>query len=413
MLKQIEITNFRSFKDTQIFTMEALPPSSLKEHPEHIIPSDGCGLLKLGSIYGPNGSGKSNLIHALSFFEESFNPHFGFAIHESLDNPFGGSDDKIVSLAYTFINEQYEMKLSFSYSINPKAALAMGIHYLSRDILPCIFVSEKLTFRKIGSDVFQTAYTREKGKIIADELLQEIGIKSFAVTNDQLLVNFIGSQYSTKGEYFRAVASCYAQINSIRRLGDHDIRFLEFTTRKTNCDYLASKLNAILGTNIVNIHFEKGDRGFNLNNLKFDHQSGDKTFTLSFYDESEGTQKLSYIIAGLKDNKNGRIYYADDFDSHLHPVLIQTLLSFLGSQENQNSQFVFNSHDILNMDSKYFRRDEIWFTTLNDDGSTRLYALSDLDGPDGRVIRKDAKYSRGYLEGKYGADPFIAKGLKL
>jgi AAA15 family ATPase/GTPase len=415
MLKQIEIKNFRSFNDTQIFTMEALPPSSLKEHPEHVIPVDGGGMLKLGSIYGPNGSGKSNLIKALSILTEiGANPRDFYFRIRSFDEPFAGSDSKVASLSYTFEDGEYETVLSFSYSVDQKAKAALEErYYLSSSPSPYAILFEKLSFRKVGSDEVVTAYVREKGKIVADELLKEIGIPAFAVTASQLLVNFVAEQYSIPGRFYGAVASCNRQIRSLSRLGDVDFGFYRFASRKTNCEYLAKKLNAILKTNISGIHLDKTKNDYSLAALKFDHKVGEKTFTLSFFDESEGTQKLAAVIAGLKGSKGGRIYYADDFDSHLHPVLIRALLSFFGSEDNPNSQFIFNSHDILNMDAKYFRRDEIWFTTLDEEGSTRLYALSDLTGPDGRVIRKDKRYSKQYLEGHYGADPFVAKGLKL
>lgn len=414
MLKQIEIQNFRSFSMKQTFTMEALPPSAMKEHPEHIIPIDGGGVLKLGSVYGPNGSGKSNLIRALSFFE-AFRPVMGdIALRRSLDNPFLGSGDKVVSLAYTFIDSSFETILSLSYSVNPKAKMLLDNgSYYPYESSPYLIVFEKLQYREIGADRFLTAYVRDKQEIKAPFLLSELGVNSFAVPNNQLLVNFLVSQYSSDGVSFKAVASCNEQIFSLVKLGNTDFSFYKFISQKDNCDYLAKKLNSILATNIIGIYLDRGKGGYSLGNLKFSHKTGDKTYTLSFFDESEGTQKLTAVIAGLKSGPFGRIYYADDFDSHLHPVLIQALLTYLGSEENTNSQFIFNSHDILNMDSKYFRRDEIWFTTLDEEGSTKLYALSDLTGPDGRVIRNDKKYSKQYLAGHYGADPFIAKGLKL
>jgi uncharacterized protein len=48
-------------------------------------------------------------------------------------------------------------------------------------------------------------------------------------------------------------------------------------------------------------------------------------------------------------------------------------------------------------------RDPIWFSEKRADGSTRLYALSDLDP------RKEEAISRRYLAGRYGAAPILLR----
>ena len=54
------------------------------------------------------------------------------------------------------------------------------------------------------------------------------------------------------------------------------------------------------------------------------------------------------------------------------------------------------------LDLNKFRRDQIWFTELNSSRATDLYSLAEL-----RNVRKDENISKGYLNGKYGAIPFI------
>lgn len=56
----------------------------------------------------------------------------------------------------------------------------------------------------------------------------------------------------------------------------------------------------------------------------------------------------------------------------------------------------FTSHDLTTMNSQYFRRDEIWFAAKGSDQNSELYSLAEFN------IRKDAKFSKQYLEGKYG-----------
>jgi len=46
-----------------------------------------------------------------------------------------------------------------------------------------------------------------------------------------------------------------------------------------------------------------------------------------------------------------------------------------------------------------FRRDQIWFTELNEkDRSTEMYSMAEI-----KNVRKDEKYGRGYISGRYGA----------
>ena len=47
----------------------------------------------------------------------------------------------------------------------------------------------------------------------------------------------------------------------------------------------------------------------------------------------------------------------------------------------------------------------------HEDYSTIYTPLSSIVNYKGEMVRKDAVYSKQYLEGRYGADPFIKKGL--
>ena len=63
------------------------------------------------------------------------------------------------------------------------------------------------------------------------------------------------------------------------------------------------------------------------------------------------------------------------------------------------------------MNKELFRRDEIWFAYRDQTYSSCLIPLSNIVNYKGEQIRNDASYNKQYLEGKYGADPFITKGL--
>ena len=41
--------------------------------------------------------------------------------------------------------------------------------------------------------------------------------------------------------------------------------------------------------------------------------------------------------------------------------------------------------------------------------NSKLYSLVEFKNDKGESVRKDAKYDKQYLEGKYGADPYLQK----
>jgi AAA15 family ATPase/GTPase len=70
---------------------------------------------------------------------------------------------------------------------------------------------------------------------------------------------------------------------------------------------------------------------------------------------------------------------------------------------NNNSQLFFTTHETGLLDLDIFRRDQIWFTELTPkERSTDLYSLAEL-----KNVRKDEKYSKGYILGRYGAIPML------
>ena len=72
----------------------------------------------------------------------------------------------------------------------------------------------------------------------------------------------------------------------------------------------------------------------------------------------------------------------------------------------RGAQLIFTSHNTNLLDLDIFRRDQIWFTEKDEKCvATDLFSLYDFS------VRKDAKVEKGYLLGRYGAIPFIKKGV--
>jgi len=68
-----------------------------------------------------------------------------------------------------------------------------------------------------------------------------------------------------------------------------------------------------------------------------------------------------------------------------------------------NAQLIVATHNTALLDSEILRRDQVWFMERDDSSASRLYPLSDFSP------RKNEAIGKGYLQGRYGAVPFIGQ----
>lgn len=92
----------------------------------------------------------------------------------------------------------------------------------------------------------------------------------------------------------------------------------------------------------------------------------------------------------------------DEFDARLHTLLTKSILKlFHSSQTKSKAQLLVASHDTALLDRNLLRRDQIYFVEKDKYGATETTALVEYKP------RKESPYDRNYLDGKYGAIPFI------
>ena len=137
-----------------------------------------------------------------------------------------------------------------------------------------------------------------------------------------------------------------------------------------------------------------------------DGQDQAAAFRFEQNQESQGTQKLFAIAGPILDTlKLGKTLFIDELDTRLHPLLTQYLIRLFNSRKSnaKNAQLIFATHDTNLLSSRFFRRDQIWFTEKDNLSTTDLYSLSDFK------VRKDATFNKDYIMGKYGAIPYITQ----
>lgn len=135
-------------------------------------------------------------------------------------------------------------------------------------------------------------------------------------------------------------------------------------------------------------------------------------FELNLSEESSGTKKLFGLLPFIADSLvSGTTLVIDELDAKIHPVLLRHIIMLFNDMKiNQHgAQLIFTSHDLSTMNSDVFRRDEIWFVAKGNRQNSKLYSLVEFKNEKGESVRKDAKFDKQYLEGKYGADPYLRK----
>ena len=133
---------------------------------------------------------------------------------------------------------------------------------------------------------------------------------------------------------------------------------------------------------------------------------------LTLAEESSGTRKLFGLLPYIaRSLVCGTTLVIDELDAKIHPLLLQHIIEmFTDMTINQHgAQLIFTSHDLSTMNNHVFRRDEIWFVAKGKSQNSELYSLVEFKDENGVSIRKDAKFDKQYLEGKYGADPYLRK----
>lgn len=107
--------------------------------------------------------------------------------------------------------------------------------------------------------------------------------------------------------------------------------------------------------------------------------------------------------------EHGSLLAIDELEASLHPMLaLEIVRLFNDPEQNPNgAQLIFTTHDtnLLGgiLDEPALGRDQVWFTEKDRGGATHLYPLTDFHP------RAEENLERGYLQGRYGAIPFLGR----
>ncbi len=138
------------------------------------------------------------------------------------------------------------------------------------------------------------------------------------------------------------------------------------------------------------------------------HQSDADEAWLPLEQESKGTRTLfRFAFPILEAIRDGGVLLCDELEASLHPSLAQQIVRQFNDPTTNphNAQLIFTTHDTnllgTTLGEPALRRDQVWLTEKDHQGATVLYPLTDYKP------RKAENLERGYIQGRYGAIPFL------
>lgn len=407
MLINFKLSNFRSFKDEVIFSLEADTSKQKTQNVSdlQLTNSDQIRILKIAMIYGANASGKSNVIRAMfaliNYILSKPTVDEDIRMYEPFlfDNTSVGNNS---TFEINFIGPE-NIKYNYKVSFNQKRIDKEQLDWYPNG--------------KVANLFFRSSETEHDKNIHTGRLGAKFNNREIKVFSNQLLLSKFGSDepleeltdvylYFKKYEIVNGVNN--SQKNRIRQ----DVSEAYLSNEKINTNLNSLMRYADLKLSGIDVRSDNNDTSkaksyvwYGLHRIYNNNEYTGENKSLHFTEESTGTQAL-FPIGGkiLQVLENGGILLIDELDISLHPSLTRMIvLMFQSTVLNPNgAQIVFTSHDMTLLDRELIRRDQVWLTEKNDIGISDLFSLQDFEG-----IREETPFDKWYLAGKFGGLPTL------
>ena len=389
MLLSFEVDGYKLFDEGVNFSMHAL--NKFKRLQENVytqkIGNKEYRVLKSAVIYGPNNSGKTTFIKSIA------------ALKNVIENEY--------------IDEITKDNLNFNFFDNKR-----NINYLIEFLGDTNHYVYELSFSE------KNEITKEILTVNGKKILDRFGknhkdvsqvIELLGHYKNKLLVTCLPKKYI---EYYTEFKSFFSKLlilqyteNNVQPTLDmlNDIKYSkDFMNLIISSDTNIKKMKINKNVDAETFSYVPKDVAEYLK-LESTYEKDGKSFTFpSILVDSIGTKKLivyaSYILKALKEKMT---LVVDELDTSWHTLLTRNIFALFNSVSNKRAQIIASCHDLLLLDDKHmFRRDQIWFTYKDKQG-TYFYSLADFKVDSSE---KQGMVMANYLKGKYGALPYPMMG---
>lgn len=389
MLLKYSVQNYKCFQEKETISFKAKKISENSNKQYSLLKND---ILPIISIYGPNGGGKTSLIESISVLKDIVSN--GKIL-----------DARIINMLKNQNQQTEDIKWEIEFIEPDETIYVYKLNFGEEITFESLYKNKKLIFE------------RNKEKIefsLAD--IPNSSIKKENISHKSSILLFLDSLFNNldigmvMGEFrkikYLDTAKDITVNTSIFGAPFLDVGYVEIL-EKDKDKFL--KIFKELDINIINLEFHKNPINPNMINIiSVKKNDFGKEFKIHLGAESKGTIKLihlmTYFIQGLH---NQEIFIIDELDSALHTNLLKYIIKLFNSHTiNKGSQLIYTSHDISTLNKENFRRDQIYFCAMNESYFSNVISLKDIGA------RNDDVFSKQYLEGKYGYDPYIDFSLK-
>lgn len=398
MLCQFTVKNYKSIRDEVTFDMQA---AAISEHEDRIIrDKDGEIFLPVFAIYGPNGGGKSNVLEALhTLAVKVLRPLYATGDNE--ERIF--LQKKIIIEPFAFSEETKSEPTEFEIFFRTELAEYRYILHVNRDVV----VDERLD--RVKMDTGRRSALFERGEeIILKGAFAKLKI-SDELSETLPLLSYLGITYK-KNEVVKDVLEWFEYGIDFLNYGNSMEELRMAVSSSEAVKHLMLRMIQEMDLDIVDFRVVKDE------NDRIDvytkHMVEGRETELNLLEESSGIKKLFGLMPFIADSLlSGTTLVIDELDAKIHPVLLRYIIMMFSNMSinKKKAQLIFTSHDLSTMNSEVFRRDEIWFVAKGNSQNSQLYSLVEFKNEKGESVRKDAKFDKQYLEGKYGADPYLKR----
>lgn len=426
MLIRFGCSNYKSIYGYQelLFTASSLkdPQADLiytSALPEAILPSI--------AIYGANASGKTNMIEALKFFVEFIRNSYRKAETSGIQRPVfklnADAKDETSDFDMDFVLGG--IHYHYGFKINDKAVMEewlFSYSYENRKSRKVLFHRNRLE----ETEYKFSKYLKGENRVIARLTRDNSLFLSTAAQNNHEFLSGIHAHFFMAFSFrFEQSLSPQAIANNLKNIGAIEqvnqflknsgagIESIKLKIKKPEESDLAfrKKINTVIKEVFSDVLGEDINRLGEIDDsvlddrLELSHkdQSGNPVL-FELEEESLGTKAMIALLTpAFKALNEGGIFIVDEIESSLHALLtLQVIKLFNHKETNPNgAQLVFTTHETHILCSNLLRRDQIWFSEKNLNGETVIAPLTDYQ------LRSTDNIQKGYLEGRFGAIPFL------